>query len=187
MSLCAIVSGLCWSWADLWLNTFCARHRRSPALLISTPPLVCNSSAHLQEEMKFSHRSVYLLIFFPEFNTRVEEYSVQRIQRAIKYLNDWFRRTLTCALCAQTNLNEHHFVRFRFFSPGLQIRPNTVGKSPKSKALLKDQFGSPPGLQGSSCPIFQGAQRAAVQESGPARSPVQQGGVETSNKFPNNQ
>lgn len=63
MVLCAIVSGLCWSWADLWLNTFSTRHRRSSALLISTPALVCSSSAYLQEEMNFLHRRVYLVVF----------------------------------------------------------------------------------------------------------------------------
>lgn len=61
------------------------------------------------------------------------------IQCSTKHLNDGFRWTLTWALYAQTNLNEHHFVRFRFF-PGPKIRPNPVGESLKSKALLKDQF-----------------------------------------------
>lgn len=50
-----IVSGFRQSWADLWLDTFSARHHRSSALLISTPPLVCNNSVHPQQAMKFLH------------------------------------------------------------------------------------------------------------------------------------
>lgn len=53
-SLCAIVSGPCRSWADLWLNTFSSRHLRSSALLTSSPPLVRNSSVHSQEDINFS-------------------------------------------------------------------------------------------------------------------------------------
>lgn len=51
---------------------------------------------------------------------------------------------------------------------------NAMGKCPKKKVFIKG-FGSPPGLQGSSSV-------GPTQESGPAHSPLQQGGMKTSNK-----
>lgn len=70
--LCVIVSGFCRSWADLWLDTFSARHHRSSALLISTPPLVCNGSVHPQRAMKFLHRTDCLFYNLTQYGEEQE-------------------------------------------------------------------------------------------------------------------
>lgn len=66
------------SWADLWLYTFSARHQRSSALLISTPPLVCSCSVHPQRAMKFLHRTDRLLYNLTQHGARAGAETIAR-------------------------------------------------------------------------------------------------------------
>lgn len=52
-------------------------------------------------------------------------------------------------------------------------------KSKKNKCLLRDQSESPPGLQGSTRPVFRVTQRTPTQEPGSVHAPLLQVDVET--------
>lgn len=146
-------------------------------LLSSFPPLHLSATALLicRKKWNFYIGESTFWFFSPDFNRRVEEHSAQRIHCAIKYLNDGFRWTLTCALYAQTNLNEHHFVRFRFF-PGSKIKTKPSGRKSKKQGFIKRsiwQYSWTAGELSSSLPRHTERSSAEpTQEAGPACSPV---------------
>lgn len=70
-------------------------------------------------------------------------------------------------------------VWFRFFSKTQKQEKHSGKKAKKNKCLLRDQSESPPGLQGSTRPVFRGTQRAPTQEPGSVHAPLLQVDVET--------